>query len=77
MPKSPKSAANMGWGRAVSVLIAVRTSHARAVRSIHGDRGGYCRFADRQWLPSPHPWSNTITGILKDNLLLIEYDVPL
>lgn len=60
-----------------AILKAVRTSHARAVRRIHGDRGGYCRFSDRQYLPSSDGCSNTITGVQKDNLLLIEYDLPL
>lgn len=57
-----------------AILQPVRTEHARLVRRIHGDRGGHCRFSDRQWLPSPAPWSNTITSVLKDNLLLVEYD---
>lgn len=58
-----------------AILQPVRTAHARLVRRIHGDLGGHCRFSDRQWLPSPAPWSNTITSVLKDNLLWIEYNL--
>ena len=36
--------------------------------------GGHCHFSDRNFLPATDGCSNTITGILKDNLLLIEYD---
>jgi len=57
-----------------AVLRGVRTEHARAVRRIYGDRGGHCHFSDRNFLPATDGCSNTITGILKDNLLLIEYD---
>lgn len=56
-----------------SILRAVRTAHAKAVRRIYGDRGGYCRFSDRFLLPATDGCSNTITGIQKDNLLLVEY----
>lgn len=56
-----------------SILRAVRTAHAKAVRRIYGDRGGHCRFSDRFLLPATDGCSNTITGIQKDNLLLVEY----
>ncbi len=56
-----------------SILRAVRTAHAKAVRRVYGDRGGHCRFSDRFLLPATDGCSNTITGIQKDNLLLIEY----
>lgn len=59
--------------RRVSILRAVRTAHAKVVRRIYGDRGGHCRFSDRYLLPATDGCSNTITGIQKDNLLLIEY----
>lgn len=57
-----------------AVLRGVRTKHARAVRRIYGDRGGYCHFSDRNYYPATDGCSNTITGVQKDNLLLIEYD---
>ena len=57
-----------------AVLRGVRTEHARAVRRIYGDRGGYCHFSDRNYLPATDGCSNTITGVQKDNLLLVEYD---
>ena len=57
-----------------AVLRGVRTEHARAVRCIYGDRGGYCHFSDRNYYPATDGCSNTITGVQKDNLLLIEYD---
>lgn len=57
-----------------SVLRGVRTEHARAVRRIYGDRGGYCRFSDRNYLPASDGCSNTITGVQKDNLLIVEYE---
>ena len=56
------------------MLRGVRTEHARAMRRIYGDRGGQCRFSDRNYLPATDGCSNTITGIQKDNLLLIEYE---
>ena len=57
-----------------AVLRGVRTEHARAVRRIYGDRGGYCHFSDRNYFPATDGCSNTITGVQKDNLLLIEYE---
>ena len=57
-----------------AVLRGVRTEHARAVRRIYGDRGGYCHFSDRNYYPATDGCSNTITGVQKDNLLLVEYD---
>ena len=57
-----------------AVLRGVRTDHARAVRRIYGDRGGYCHFSDRNYLPATDGCSNTITGVQKDNLLIIEYE---
>lgn len=57
-----------------AVLRGVRTEHARAVRRIYGDRGGYCHFHDRNYFPATDGCSNTITGVQKDNLLIIEYE---
>lgn len=51
-----------------SVLVHYRTEQAKAFRRIHGDRGG-CRFQDRHHRPNPYPWSNTISTVVKDNLL--------
>lgn len=36
--------------------------------------GGYCHFSDRNYLPATDGCSNTITGVQKDNLLLVEYE---
>ena len=58
-----------------AVLRGVRTEHARAVRRIYGDKGGHCRFSDRNYLPATDGCSNIITGVQKDNMLLIEYEV--
>lgn len=69
MKKSPRLAQVSS-----AVLRGVRTEHARAVRRIYGDRGGYCHFSDRNYFPATDGCSNTITGVQKDNLLLIEYD---
>ena len=56
------------------MLRGVRTEHARAVRRTYGDRGGHCHFADRNYYPATDGCSNTITGVQKDNLLLVEYE---
>lgn len=71
-PSGSKSSLPAVFGGA-SILRAVRTAHAKAVRRIYGDRGGHCRFSDRILLPATDGCSNTITGIQKDNLLLVEY----
>jgi hypothetical protein len=71
-PSGSKSSLPAVFGGA-SILRAVRTTHAKAVRRIYGDRGGHCRFSDRFLLPATDGCSNTITGIQKDNLLLVEY----
>lgn len=70
MKKSPRFVVESS-----SVLRGVRTEHARAVRRIYGDRGGYCHFSDRNYIPATDGCSNTITGVQKDNLLLIEYEM--
>ena len=51
-----------------------RTEEMKAVRRIYGDVGGHCHFAGRQWLPSPHPHANALTGVQKDNLVIVEYE---
>ena len=58
-----------------AVLRGVRTEHARAVRRIYGDVGGHCHFHDRNYFPAADGCSNTITGVQKDYLLLVEYDI--
>ena len=57
----------------VAILRGERTEAMKAVRRIYGDGGGYCHFSARMWLPSPNPYANTLTGVQKDNLILIEY----
>lgn len=57
-----------------AILQAQRTDHAKAVRRQYGDSGGHCRFTDKYYLPSPDPWSNTISTVTKDNMLCYEYD---
>lgn len=52
------------------ILRPFRTEHAKAYRRLHGDRGG-CKFADKYWLPSSDPWSNTISTVTKDNMLCL------
>ena len=69
MKKSPRFVVESSF-----VLRGVRTEHARAVRRIYGDRGGYCHFSDSNYIPATDGCSNTITGVQKDNLLLIEYE---
>ena len=58
----------------VSILRGERTEAMKAIRRKYGDRGGYCHFQGRQWLPSPNPYSNALTSFDKDNYLLLEYD---
>lgn len=53
-----------------SVLSAPLTQKPCAVSM---EIGGHCRFSDRFLLPATDGCSNTITGIQKDNLLLVEY----
>ena len=59
----------------VDILRGERTEEMKAVRRMYGDVGGHCHFAARQWLPSPHPYANALTGVQKDNMLLLEYDL--
>lgn len=58
------------------VLIRARTELAKGIRRAnaavnHSDRG--CPMLGRKYLPSPHPWANTVTSITKDNYLIISY----
>lgn len=46
----------------------------KAVLRLCSDNSAMCRFADRQPPPSPDCWSNTITGVYKDKLMLVEYN---
>lgn len=54
------------------IIIHQRTEAAKAYRRIHGDRG--CKYQDKLHLPSPNPWSNTISTVTKDNLLCLIYE---
>ena len=56
------------------VLKNRRTDEGKAVRRLYGDNSGMCRFSDRQLFPSSACWSNTVTCVDKDNLMLVEYD---
>lgn len=60
----------------LTVLIRARTELAKGIRRAnlarnHTDRG--CPMMGRKYLPSPHPWANTVTSISKDNYLFILY----
>lgn len=57
------------------ILRPCRTEKAKAIRRKYGDRGGYCKFKDKMFLPAEDGNSNTITSIQKDNLLHCEYDI--
>ena len=54
-----------------AVLVHYRTEEAKQFRRLHGDRGG--KYQDKLHSPSPHPWSNTISTVTKDNLLCITF----
>ena len=54
-----------------SVLVHYRTEEAKAYRREHGDRGG--KYQDKLHRPSPWPWSNSITTVIKDNLLCVTF----
>lgn len=51
-----------------AVLVHYRTEEAQHFRRLHGDRGG-CKYQDKLHRPNPQPWSNTISTVIKDNLL--------
>jgi hypothetical protein len=51
-----------------AVLVHYRTEEAKQFRRLHGDRGG-CKYQDKLHRMNPHPWSNTISTVTKDNLL--------
>lgn len=58
------------------IMIRSRTELGKGLRRSnravsHSDKG--CPFGGREWLPSPHPWSNTISSVNKDNYLIINY----
>lgn len=57
------------------ILRSRRTEKAKADRRKYGDNSGLCRFADHYLAPADDGCANTITGITKDNLLLIEYQM--
>ena len=54
-----------------AVLVHYRTEEAKQFRRLHGDRGG--KYQDKLHRPNPHPWSNTISTVTKDNLLCITF----
>lgn len=54
-----------------AILRRFRTEHARQVRRMYGDTSGMCRFGDCYFRPDWGGVSNTITTVLKDNLLLV------
>lgn len=51
-----------------AVLVHYRTEEAKQFRRLHGDRGG-CKYQDNLHRMNPHPWSNTVSTVTKDNLL--------
>lgn len=57
----------------ISLLKPERTEEAKRIRRLIGDNGGV-RFANRVCKPHPPIVSNTISTVLKDNLLLYEYE---
>lgn len=54
------------------IITPVRTEEARRLRSIYGDSVG--RYADKHLRASTNEWSNTISTVTKDNLLLVCYE---
>lgn len=52
-----------------------RSALAKNIRRLHGDRGGFCHFGLLLWQPRKDGISNTLSGVQKDNLLLIEYEL--
>lgn len=56
-----------------AVLVHYRTEEAKQFRRLHGDRGG-CKYQDKLHRMDPHPWSNTVSTVTKDNLLTLCYE---
>mgnify|MGYP004452653161 FL=1 len=56
-----------------AVLVHYRTEEAKQFRRLHGDRGG-CKFQNKLHRMNPHPWSNTVSTVTKDNLLTLCYE---
>lgn len=54
-----------------AVLVHYRTEEAKRLRRLYGDRGG--KFQNRLHRMNPHPWSNTVSTVTKDNLLCVKY----
>jgi len=56
----------------INILTKIRTEEEKARRRIYGDIG--VKFQAKELRASNNPYSNTITTIIKDNLILISYD---
>lgn len=56
-----------------AVLVHYRTEEAKQFRRLHGDSGG-CKFQNKLHRMNPHPWSNTVSTVTKDNLLTLCYE---
>lgn len=54
-----------------AILRRYRTDEAKRIRRLYGDNSGMCRFSDRYLYPALDGVSNTITTVLKDNLLMV------
>lgn len=59
--------------RKISILKPERAEEAKRIRKLIGDNGGV-RFAHHVFRPHPPIVTNTISTVLKDNLLLYEYE---
>ena len=58
----------------VGVFRPFRTEKGKAIRRMYADDSGMCRSEDKFWLPVCDGCANTLTSILKDNLLYLEYE---
>ncbi len=56
----------------IRVLTKARTELGKCIRRNYKDDIGV-PMTGRKYIPSPHPWANTVTSISKDNYLLISY----
>lgn len=53
------------------IIVTVRTEEERIRRHLYGEGGA--KFSSRSLIPSLNPWSNTISTVTKDNLIINEY----
>lgn len=51
-----------------------RTDEGKAVHRLYGDNSVCVALQIDSFSPSSVCWSNTVTGVDKDNLMLVEYD---